>query len=98
MSPRTRARKIRKWSRNVTTVSTFPPRGTFTKSGPKIASIMARKKVSPRGLASAIRMIQFFINRAGRKLAPKRKVQLELAKHILQERRVVNKKHAHSEG
>jgi Protein of unknown function (DUF3175) len=87
MSPKTRARKTRKWSHKVKTVSTFPPPGTFTKPGPQVAEIMASKKVSPRGLGSAIRMIQFFINRAGRMLKPKRKAELERAKQILQRRR-----------
>jgi tRNA(adenine34) deaminase len=70
----------------VKTVSTFPPEGTFTKDAATIARIMASKKVSPRGIGSGIRMIQFFINRAGKKLSPERREELEKAKHILQER------------
>jgi hypothetical protein len=45
---------------------------------------MARKDVSPLGLGSAIRMVQLFINRAGRKLSPDRRRELEKAKRILQ--------------
>ncbi len=74
----------KKWSREVKTVSTFPPEGTFTKDAESVARIMASKKVSPRGIGSGIRMIQFFINRAGKNLAPERREELEKAKHILQ--------------
>jgi hypothetical protein len=76
----------RKWSRNVKTESTFPPPGTFSKTGDEIARIMARKEVSPRGLGSAIRMVQMFINRSGRKLGAERRTELERAKMLLQRR------------
>jgi tRNA(adenine34) deaminase len=74
------------WSHNVKTVSTFPPEGLFTKDAATIARKMASKKVSPKGIGSGIRMIQFFINRAGKNLPAKQKKQLEKAKRILQER------------
>ncbi len=77
------ARK-RRWSAAIRTASTFPPPGTFTKSAEEIARIMARKDVSPLGLGSAIGMVQLFINRAGRKLSPERRRELEKAKGILQ--------------
>jgi tRNA(adenine34) deaminase len=48
---------------------------------------MARKSVSPGGLGSAIRMVQLFINRAGRNLSAARRRELEKAKRILQRRR-----------
>ena len=76
----------KKWSARVKTVSTFPPEGTFTKDAESIARIMASKKVSPKGIGSGIRMIQFFINRAGKNLPAKRKRELEKAKTILHER------------
>jgi tRNA(adenine34) deaminase len=75
-----------KWSHEVKTVSTFPPPGLFTKDAETVARVMATKKVSPKGLASAIRMIQFFINRAGKNLDPQRKRALEKARRILQDR------------
>ena len=50
----------------VKTVSTFPPEGLYTKDAETIARVMATKKVSPKGIGSAIRMVQFFINRAGK--------------------------------
>jgi tRNA(adenine34) deaminase len=68
----------------VRTVSTAPPPGTFTRPGDQIAEIMARPDVSPKGLGSAIRMIQYFINRAGKNLGPARRRELERAKQILQ--------------
>ena len=78
--------KAKRWSHNVTTVSTFPPEGTFTKNPEMIAKIMARKDVSPKGIGSAIRMVQFFINRAGKTLPAERKEALEEAKQLLRER------------
>ncbi len=72
-----------KWSKDVPTVSTFPPEGTFTKPGEEIASIMARKEVSPQGLGSALKMVQFFINRAGVNLSEERRQELEKAKQLL---------------
>lgn len=47
---------------------------------------MARKDVSPRGLGSGVRMIQYFINRGGRNLSATRRAELERAKRILQRR------------
>jgi Protein of unknown function (DUF3175) len=47
---------------------------------------MARKDVSPRGLGSGIRMIQYFINRGGGNLSAARRAELERAKRILQRR------------
>jgi tRNA(adenine34) deaminase len=43
--------------------------------------------VSPKGLGSAIRMIQYFINRGGRRLSATRRHELERAKRMLQRRR-----------
>ena len=76
----------RKWARTIKTESTYPPEGTFTKSGEEIARIMARKSVSPGGVGSAIKMVQMFINRGGKKLSAARKRELEKAKRILQEK------------
>jgi Protein of unknown function (DUF3175) len=74
------------WVAKVKTVSTFPPEGTFSKDAATIARIMARKSVSPGGLGSGVRMIQYFINRAGKGLSATRKRELEKAKRILQAR------------
>lgn len=74
---------VKKWVQNVKTVSTFPPEGTFTKDAETVARVMATKKVSPKGIGSAIRMVQYFINRAGKGLSARQRRELEKAKHIL---------------
>lgn len=81
------AKSGRRWSHEVKSVSTFPPEGVFTKDAKTIARSLGSKKVSPKGIGSGIRMIQFFINRAGKNLPDERKAELEQAKHILQEHR-----------
>jgi ribosomal protein S9 len=89
-----RAKRMNKWSHKVKTVSTFPPPGTFTKPAREVARIMATRKVSPGGLGSAIRMVQMFINRAGKHLSGARRKELEEAKRILQDKRAKSKKKA----
>jgi hypothetical protein len=78
------AKKKRQWSRKIKTESTFPPAGTFKKKAATVARTMASKKVSPKGIGSAIKMVQMFINRAGKNLEPDQKKELEKAKYILQ--------------
>ena len=88
----TKKRSKRRWVRPVTTDSTHPPARTFTGSARQIARAMARKDVSPKGLGSGIRMIQYFINRGGRGLSATRRKELERAKRILQQRHASGKK------
>ena len=76
--------KKKKWVQTVKTVSTAPPEGIFTKDAKTIAKTMADPYVSPKGIGSAIRMIQYFINRAGKGLTKSRRKELEKAKKILQ--------------
>ena len=71
---------------NVNTVSTYPPKDIFTKDAKNIARVMSSKEVSPKGIGSAIRMVQFYINRAGKNLPKSRKGELEKAKEILEEK------------
>jgi tRNA(adenine34) deaminase len=52
---------------------------------------MARKDVSPGGLGSGVRMIQYFINRGGKNLSATRRKELEGAKRILQRRMATRK-------
>ena len=52
----------------VKTVSTYPPEGTLTKDAETIVRTTASKKVSPKGVGSGIRIIQYFINCAGKNL------------------------------
>jgi hypothetical protein len=77
----------KKWIRSVKTVSTNPPKDLFTKNAQTIARTMAKKSVSPRGVGSGIRMIQYFINRAGKNLSATQKRALEKAKTILQKKK-----------
>src|SRR5262245_6672968 len=88
----------KRWVRDVKTVSTFPPAGLFTKDAKTIARVMASKKVSPKGPASGIRMIQFFINRGGKTLSAARREELEKAKRLLQERAHTPVRGDHSAG
>jgi Protein of unknown function (DUF3175) len=74
----------KRWVSKVNTESTFPSKGIFTKDAETIARHMASKKVSPKGISSGIRMIQYFINRGGKGLPASRKRELEKAKRILQ--------------
>jgi uncharacterized protein DUF3175 len=85
-------RSTRRWVRRVSTDSTHPPPRTFTGSAEQIARTMARKDVSPKGLGSGIRMIQYFINRGGKGLSATRRRELERAKRILQRRRAAAQK------
>ncbi|HEX4131506.1 MAG TPA: DUF3175 domain-containing protein [Pirellulales bacterium] len=78
---------VRRWVKDVKTVSTFPPEHMFDQPAEEIAKTMADPKVSPKGLGSAIRMVQYFINRGGKGLSAKRQRELEKAKKLLQERR-----------
>lgn len=70
----------------MTTESTFPPAGLLTKDAATVARALASKKVSPKGPASGMRMLTFFINRAGRGLSRARRAELERAKRLLSER------------
>jgi hypothetical protein len=78
--------KTKKWVRKVKTVSTAPPKDLFTKNAQTIAKTLARKSVSPKGIGSGIRMIQYFINRGGKNLPVTRKRELDKAKKLLQKK------------
>ena len=82
--------KTRYWSHTVKTVSTYPPKGLFTKDARTIARSLASKRVSPKGPSSGLRMLAFFINRAGRQLTPSRRAELERAKRLM--RRMIAKR------
>ena len=78
--------KPRRWSASITTDSTHPPAGLFNNSAADIARSLASKKVSPKGLGSGMRMLTFYINRAGHNLSATRKAELNKAKKLLSER------------
>src|SRR5213594_3681247 len=81
-----RRRKPKRWVRTVTTDSTHPPKGLFTKDARTIARTLASKRVSPKGPGSGMRMLTYFINRGGRGLSKTRRAELERAKKLLSER------------
>ena len=85
-SSRTKTGKVNKWSSQVKTVSTFPPPGLFNRDAETIARSLASKKVSPKGPGSGMRMLTFYINRAGKNLSQERRTELEKAKGLLSER------------
>lgn len=70
----------KKWSAKVDADSTHPDEGLFNKSASAIAKALASKKVSPKGPASGMRMLNFYINRAGKNLSSERHSELEKAK------------------
>src|SRR5919201_256378 len=78
--------KKRRWIAKVKTDSTHPPAGLFTKSAATIAKTLASRKVSPKGAGSGMRMLTYFINRAGRGLSAERRAELEKAKSLLSKR------------
>lgn len=79
-------RKGKRWVAGVKTDSTHPPSGLFTKSAATIARTLASKKVSPKGPGSGMRMLTYFINRAGRGLSATRRAELQKAKGMLSAR------------
>lgn len=76
----------RKWSAGVTTESTYPGEGLFNKDAETIARQLASKRVSPKGPSSGMRMLTFYINRAGRNLPEARRKELVRAKELLHKR------------
>jgi len=79
-------KKGRRWIADVKTVSTYPPPGLFTKDAATIARTLASEEVSPKGPVSGLRMLIYFINRAGKGLSAERRAELEKAKRLLSER------------
>src|SRR6266550_3953811 len=94
IKPRSPAPSSKRWVAKVTTDSTHPPEGLFTKSASTIARTLASKKVSPKGPVSGLRMLTYFINRAGKGLSTDRQAELEKAK-ILLSKRVQRRKGKH---
>src|SRR6266481_4766957 len=84
-------KKPKRWVATVKTDSTHPPEGLFTKSASTIAKILASKEVSPKGPTSGLRMLTYFINRAGEGLSAARRTELEKAKALLSNRIRKNK-------
>jgi tRNA(adenine34) deaminase len=70
----------------VHTESTYPEQGLFNKDAATIARSLASKKVSPKGPSSGMRMLTFYVNRAGKNLSARRRHELERAKDLLHAR------------
>jgi tRNA(adenine34) deaminase len=83
MTTKTATKPPKKWSAAVKTVSTYPEHDLFNQDAETVAQHLASKKVSPKGPASGMRMLNFYINRAGKNLSAERHKQLERAKAIL---------------
>ncbi len=89
---RRRARSTRRWSRSVTEKSDaldLEP-GVFTGSAQEVAASLKRSALASRRrkgspLQSAMSMLNFYINRAGRHLPQTRRRELERAKGKLRE-------------
>jgi len=79
-------KRKRRWIAKVKTDSTHPPEGLFTKNAATIARTLASKRVSPKGPGSGMRMLTYFVNRAGRGLSAERRAELEKAKSLLSKR------------
>lgn len=73
----------RRWIAQVTTDSTHPSPGLFTKDAATIAKTLASRKVSPKGPGSGMRMLTYFMNRGGKNLTASRRRELEKAKKLL---------------
>jgi hypothetical protein len=76
----------KKWVASVKTDSTHPPAGLFNRSAATIARTLASKRVSPKGPGSGMRMLTYFINRAGKGLSARRRAELKKAKWLLSKR------------
>ena len=72
--------------RTVKTDSTHPPEGLFNKDAKTVARTLASKRVSPKGPASGMRMLTYYLNRGGKGLSKTRRAELERAKRLLHER------------
>ena len=80
------SKKSKRWVATVTTDSTYPQAGLFTKSASTIARELASEKVSPKGPGSGMRMLTYYINRAGHNLSAERRAELQKAKALLSKR------------
>ena len=83
---KSKGRPAKRWVSGVTTDSTHPPQGLFTKDAQTIARVLASRRVSPKGPGSGMRMLTYFINRAGRGLSSTRRRELDKAKKLLSKR------------
>lgn len=89
-------KSAKRWVATVTTDSTHPRKGLFTKDAATIARSLASKRVSPKGPQSGLRMLNYFINRGGKGLSASRRRVLERAKSIMMRRLRSNRSRSRS--
>ncbi|MHB1699452.1 MAG: DUF3175 domain-containing protein [Acidobacteriaceae bacterium] len=77
------ANSKRKWIASVHADATHPDPGLFTKDAKTIAEELASPTISPKGPGSGMRMLTYYINRAGHNLPEARRAELERAKRLL---------------
>jgi hypothetical protein len=65
--------------------------GLFNRDAKTIARELASEKVSPKGRSSGMRMLTFYVNRAGKNLPARRLKVLQDAKELLHERIIAAK-------
>jgi hypothetical protein len=85
--------KQKRWVAKVKTDSTHPQPGLFKKDAATIARSLASKRVSPKGPESGMRMLTYFINRAGKGLSASRRAELTRAKRLLSKKIQAKNKH-----
>jgi hypothetical protein len=59
------------------------PMGLFAQDPETLAASLASKEVSPQGPATGMRVLAFYISRAGRRLSASRLKKLEKARKLL---------------
>ena len=89
-------KSVNEWSAKVTSDATHPEPGLFNEDAKTIAEHLAIRKVSPKGPAQGMQMLNFYINRAGKNLSKERHEELERAKALLHEIIEAEKQHPRS--
>jgi len=63
--------------------SAHPHPGLFTQRPEALADSLASREVSPRGTAAGMRLLEFYISHASKRLSPSRLRRLEKARKLL---------------
>jgi hypothetical protein len=63
--------------------SAHPHPGLFTQPPEALADSLASKEVSPQGTAAGMRLLEFYITHAAKRLSPSRLRRLEKARKLL---------------
>ncbi|MGA2909057.1 MAG: hypothetical protein ABSE36_15250 [Terracidiphilus sp.] len=63
--------------------SALPHPGLFTQPPEALADSLASKEVSPQGTAAGLRLLEFYISHASKRLSPSRLRRLEKARKLL---------------